>query len=412
MKLTILSQYYPPETGAPQNRLSDLARRLSSYGHQVEVLTALPNYPGDAIFPEYIGRGNMVEFLDGIRIVRISLYVPKVKSFARRMGNYLSFTVNAKIRGPKFLSRTDLLFMESPPLFLALAGVPMARKLGGKLVCNVSDLWPKSVIELGIMKSGLAYKAAERLELWMYENSAMITGQTEGILEEIKNRVPGKRVEIFPNGIDVREYSGLLDREGRRREFGWGDGLFVIGYTGVLGHAQALDQVLDAAKRLTDIPELHFAFFGDGPRKDHLEKRISGERIESCRVYPRQPREGIPHLQAAMDAGIVPLAKGKLFEGARPSKMFEIMAAGRPVILCAKGEAERIIMNSPGGAAGLCVPPEEPEELASSIRRICSEKKRGEQMGCRGREHAFANFDREQIGKRMERLFLEVMNSR
>jgi glycosyltransferase involved in cell wall biosynthesis len=264
-------------------------------------------------------------------------------------------------------------------------------------------------LELGLIGPGLALTASTTLEEWMYRHSGLITGQTDGIVENIRKRFPDTKVVLFPNGIDVDAYSGSLERDKVRAEYPWEDGDFVVGYTGVLGHAQALDQILDAAVLLADRSDVHFAFFGDGPRREHLERRIASEQIHSAKIYGTLDRSFMPHLQAALDAGVVPLAKGRLFEGARPSKMFEIMAAGRPVLLCANGEAVRIVNGAPGGAAGLVSPPQNPVALAENIRRLMTNRDEAVAMGQRGRRHVFESFDREAIARNLEEHFFELL---
>lgn len=412
MRLAILTQYYPPETGAPQNRLSDLARRLVAWGHNVQVLTALPNYPGDAVLPAYRGRENTVEMVDGVRVARVGLLVPRRKTMARRMACYLSFAWNARQKGRSLLEPADVLLMESPPLFIALAGVRLAGVLGARLVTNVSDLWPRSAVELGMIQPGPFLSAAKCLEGWMYRQSALITAQTEGIAKDIRQQVPGAAVVLFPNGVDLEAYDRPLDRSGIRRELGWGDDLFVAGYTGVLGHAQALDQVLDAAHRLRDLENLHVALFGDGPCREALERRVAAERLDAVRLYPRQPASRMPHVQAALDAGLVPLRRGPLFEGARPSKMFEVMAAARPVILCGRGEAAAIVEGAEGGPAGLVVPPEDPAELAAAVRSVRLKPEEAAEMGRRGRDMVRRRFDRDMIATEMERVLRDVIRRR
>jgi glycosyltransferase involved in cell wall biosynthesis len=409
MRLAILTQYYPPETGPAQNRLSDLARRFAALGHEVQVLTTLPSYPGDHVLPEYVGRENTVEVMDGVRVWRIASYVPREKTFGRRMANYLSFAANAGVRGPLLLRRADVLLMESPPLFLALAGVPLARLLGARLWTNVSDLWPQAAVELGMIRPGPALRAAELLETGMYRASAFITGQTEGIVEDIARRHPHQPVALLPNGVDVRHYAGPLDRDGVRREYGWGDDLFVIGYAGLMGYAAALDQVLDAALLLRDLPEVRFALFGHGPCLAHLKERIAVERIDAVRIYPHQPAPRMPHLWSAFDAGLATLCRAKLFEGARPAKMFEIMAAGRPLILTGRGEAPRVLAAAPDGPVGVVAPPEEPVELARQIRGLVADRAAAAEMGQRGRAYVFAEFDRAAIARRTEALLRRTL---
>lgn len=409
MHLAIISQYYPPETGAPQNRLSDLARRFVARGHTVQVLTALPNYPGTAIYPDYAGRANMTEMLDGVRVSRVGLYVPRKKTFLPRLCNYLTFALNARRRGAGLLAKPDLVLLESPPLFIALAAVPLARQWRAKLVVNISDLWPRTVVDMGMLRPGLALWTAEKLELWMYNNAQLITGQTEGIVQDIERRFPKKSVALYPNGVDLRRYNGQLNRAQLRAEFGWRDDQFVIGYTGVLGHAQALNRALDAAARQRDYPQIHWAFFGHGPCREQLERKILAEEIRSARIYPHQPQEKIPHLQAAFDAGLVPLAQGKVFEMARPSKMFEIMAAGRPLVLCARGESVRILNAPLDGPAGVVAAPEDADDLARQVLHLVQNPDLARAMGIRGQTLVCQQFDRQAIALKMEGIFQDLL---
>jgi glycosyltransferase involved in cell wall biosynthesis len=412
MKITILTQYYPPETGAPQNRLSDLAKRLKTRGHDVQVLTALPNYPDPAVFEAYRGKENNTEILDGIKIHRVGIYVPNEKTFWKRIFHYLSFAWNARLHGLRLVQSADILLLESPPLFTALAGVSLAKKLNAKLVTNISDLWPQSAVEMGMLSNGPARGAAYKLEAWLYRNSDLITGQTDGIVENISKRFPDKKVLLYPNGVDAEPYQQLPDAKPVRRQYGWPEDAFVAGYAGILGHAQKLDQILDAAKQLADLPKVHIAFFGDGPCRTHLEARIQKENIRSAKVYGRVGAKEIIPVYAAWNAGIVPLGKEKIFYGARPSKMFEMMAAGLPILLCAQGEAAKVVQGAPDGGAGLIAPPEEPAALAQHIRRLVSEPETGKAMGRRGRAYVFQSFNREAIAKNLERSLLELIHGR
>lgn len=402
MNIAILTQYFPPETGAPQQRWSDLARRLAARGHSVDVLTALPNYPGDEIHPEYQGQANQIEHMGQVRVCRVSLYVPRQKTFLRRLFCYLSFSFNALRFGKRLLRRPDVLLMESPPLFIALAGVPLARAFGAKLVANVSDLWPRTAVELQMIGRGPSLWAAERLEAWMYASSDLITAQTEGIARYIEARTPSRTVVLFPNGVDPSLYRDLGDRQAVRRELGWSDDRFVVVYTGVLGHAQALGQVLDAARRVSS-PSILIVMFGDGPCREELLERVRAEGIGNVVIHGHQPAARMPQIQFAADAGLVPLARRPIFEGARPSKMFEIMAAGRPVLLCGRGEAEGVLSSGPDGPAGLVVPAEAPEELARAIETLNNDRALAAKMGGCGRRLVTARFDRAAIAADLEK---------
>ncbi len=410
MKLLILTQYYPPESGAPQNRLSDLAERLAGNGHEVQILTALPNYPADEVFPEYSKRKNSVEMMGGVRVARVGIYVPRRKTFVTRLLHYFSFVLNAIFHGPSLLKQPEIILMESPPLFIAFSGVYLARRFHAKLVVNISDLWPESALSLNFIKPGFFLSAGQWLEAWTYRHADLITGQTEGIVTNIRQRFPHKKVELYPNGVDLRRYDNSADRNKIRQEFGWANGRFVIGYAGVLGHAQKLDQILDAALLLRDAKDIHFALIGAGPCQEHLARRIQTENIQNAALYPAQKSSRMPEIYKAMDAGCVPLGREKIFEGARPSKMFEMMAAGLPLLVCARGEAVSITQSAPGGAAGLSAAPEEPAELAREARTLAGDRKAAQAMGERGSKLVAEQFDREQIAKKIEKLLVNLLN--
>lgn len=368
------------------------------------VLTALPNYPTTEILPGWEGRSGEVTVEDGVRVARLSLYVPRKRSVARRMVNYLSFAAHALARGGDFLYPSDILMMETPPLFLGMAAVPLARRARARLVINVSDLWPRTAVEMGMVRPGLGLRAAERLERWLYEASDLVTGQTEGIIEDIGGRFPEVNTALFPNGVDC-----CLFRPGRwgeeiRAELGWTNETVVFGYAGVLGHAQALGQVLDAMAMLRDRPEIRVALVGDGPERENLVERVRREHIDNVSVLPRQPAGRMPAFQAAFDVGLVTLADRKVFSGARPSKTFEIMATGRPVLLCARGEAARVLSSAPGGPAGMIVPPESPADLAAAMRDLAGDRTLRETLGRRGRALVERDFDRGSIAAHVESL--------
>jgi glycosyltransferase involved in cell wall biosynthesis len=411
MNVTILTQYYPPEVGAPQRRLSDLARRLIDRGHSVQVLTALPNYPGDHVFPEFAHSRNSVVWQDGVRIARVALFVPPLKkTLVDRLRCYFSFAFNVARFGKRLLEPTDVIFMESPPLTLAPAGVLLARSLRVPLVSNISDLWPQSAVELGMLGPGFMLRCAEWLERWTYKSSAALTGQTEGICDQLRAVESRKPIYFFPNGVDLDAYAKPTDVESTRQRFGWRSDEFVAGYTGLLGHAQALGQVIDAARRLRAEDKIRVVVFGDGPCREELEAIVkAGPPMPWLTIFPGQPAAAMPAIQAALDAGIVPLADKPIFAGARPSKMLEIMAAGRAVVFCGRGETERLLNRAPGGPAGVVVAPENPEELARELIALASNRKRCEEMGRSGRAMIVRDFDRRQIAIGLESFLTQVI---
>ena len=413
MKITLLTQYYPPETGAAQSRLADLARRLRNRGHFVQVLTALPNYPNDRILPEYVGKENTVEDLDGIRVARVGLYVPRRRTVMRRLINYLTFAFNARLNGMRLLKRSDIVFLELPPLFLAPTGVALARRLGAKLVTNVADLWPKVPIQLGVKVPAPARRILEWLEEWIYRKSDMIFGQTEGIVQDIRERFPDKSVKLFPNGVDVDRYRVPLERERFRREFGWSENTIVIGYTGTFAMAHAHHQIIEAALIIQKKrPDIHFAFFGDGMKREEIERLIRDKAVQNVRMYGYWKNQSIPHIQSAFDVAIVPMANIDENRRTRPAKMFELMAAGLPIVLCGEGEAADILLRQPEKPVGVVVPPEQPELLADALLKLVADKQAMLQLGVQARDFVFKHFDRQMIADNLESELLRLCAER
>ena len=409
MRIIILTQYYPPEIGAPQNRLFDLARRFVQWGHEVQVLTAMPSYPGNKVFPEYAGQSVLTEKRAGVSVTRLALYIPRRKTFWKRTVHYCSFALHVAVRGPRFLHRADFLITESPPLFLAPVGHYLARRLRAISVLNVADLWPASAVQLGMLKSGLAERAGVVLEEWSYRQAQLILGQSNGIVRDIKKRFPQKAVHLYPNGADMELWRKLPDRSDVRRDWGWSEDEFIVGHVGLQGHLQALDQVLAAAQRVRNERRIRVVFFGDGPTKESLQARAKDLSLPNVHFYPPVPHKTVPGIFAALDAGLVTLAAGRVFEGIRPAKLFEIMAAGLPVVMAGSGEPAKLVEEA---EAGVTVPPESPIDLSRAILRLSSNPRECKKMGRRGRGYVIEHFDREKIAKSVENVLLSHLSGK
>ena len=260
MRFLIVTQYYPPETGAPQNRLHSLARNLASNGHTVEVQTAMPNYPKMRVFEEYRGRFFFTEKVEGINVRRSWIFVTKSKSIVPRLLNYFSFVITSLILGlrPK---PVDYILCESPPLFLGISAWLIAKIRGARLIFNVSDLWPESAEKLGIIGDGWPLRAAFWLERWLYSKSYLVTGQTQGIVADIVRRFPDVRAIWLPNGVDDGVVASIERNDRWRGKHGL-EGKKVFMYAGVLGHAQGLEVIIMAAKRLRSRDEIAFVIVG------------------------------------------------------------------------------------------------------------------------------------------------------
>jgi len=205
MNLTILTQYYLPEIGAPQRRLSHLAEGLAKQGHRVTVLTAMPNYPTGKIYPGYGGL-TCVEEINGVRVVRTCIYPTQDAGFVRRLSSYFSFVFSSLLLGGWKLEPCDYLLTESPPLFLGITGFWLSRWKRARWIFNVSDLWPESAVRLGMLNNKIALRMSEWLEAFCYNNAWLITGQSKSIIENIQQRFPRVQTYHFSNGVDAARF--------------------------------------------------------------------------------------------------------------------------------------------------------------------------------------------------------------
>lgn len=405
MKILFLTQYCPPEVGAPQNRIFEMAKRLKSFGHDVTILTAMPNYPKGEIFEEYKGKKVVKEVMDGINIVRTSIYATKEKSFIKRLRNYLSFTFSSVLTGAKYIEKQDVIITESPPLFLGWSGYVLSKKKKAKFIFNVSDLWPESAVKLDVLHNKALIKASTWLEEFCYKKAAAVTGQTQGIVDNIVNRGFDKnKVHLITNGVDTEFFKKENRDEEFRKQIGI-DGKFALCYAGIHGLAQGLEVIVNAAEMIKDYKDIQIVFIGDGPEKNKLIDMTKEKNLENITFLPVQPKSKMPKIIASMDATIIPLKKLDLFKGALPSKMFEALASQLPIILAVEGEAEKLINNA---KAGITVEPENHKEVAEAILKLYNDEELRNNLGINGRKYVIENYSRESIARKLENILLKL----
>jgi len=391
MKLLILTQYYPPEIGAPQNRLHELAVRLKAKGIHVEVLTALPNYPVSEIMKGYENGKNRFEEIDGIPVHRAWIHVSKSKGIVSRLLNYFSFVWSSYWKGRK-MNNFDYLMVESPPLFLGYSAMLLAKKLNSKLIFNVSDLWPESAEKLGIVTNKRLLNLAYNLEAKCYTKAYLITGQTQGIVDDIRARFPEKRVYWLPNGVDVP--TQILVGNFREKN-GFSKEVILFFYGGIIGHAQGLEVILNAANLLRENSKIQFIIQGSGPEKDNLLALKQNLKLNNVHFLEPVSKKEMPAILKSIDVALVPLKNLPLFQGAIPSKVFEALAMEVPLLLGVDGEARKHFIEK--GNAGLFFVPENVEDLAKQALFLAQNSEKRSEMGKNAREYVSENFDRNKI---------------
>lgn len=393
----ILTQYYPPETGAPQNRLSSLAKHLKQQGMDVTVLTAMPNYPKMEIYPDYKGKWYAKEEMDGITIHRSWIYVKKSKKIVARLMNYFSFVFSAMVVGLFKVKKHDIIICESPPLFLGKTALVLKWLKGSKLVFNVSDLWPESAEKLGIINNKMLLKVSTWLEEFLYKKSAMVSGQTQGIVKNIKERFPEKKMFWLRNGVDLAQFNAERVTYDWRAKHNFKPSDFIGVYGGVLGHAQNLEVILEAANITKAHKDIYYVIAGDGPERDMLHKMKEELQLENVLFLGNQPSTEMPNIVNASDAAIVPLKNIELFKGAIPSKIFEYLIFKKPLLLGVDGEAKQLFIEE--GKCGLFFTPENAQELANNVVKLHTDKTLSEELGDNGEAYVRAKFNRSKIAE-------------
>lgn len=404
MKIVILSQYFPPEVGAPQNRLYELAQRLHARGHYITVFTAMPNYPAMKVHPEYRGKRFCSETMNNLHVYRSWIWVSSSKRILSRLLNYFSFVFTAAIWATLKMKRSDVLICESPPLFLGLTARWLAFVKRTPLLFNVSDLWPESAEKLGLVTNKRILALTTRLEESTYRAARLITGQTQGIVHDIQRRMPNKNVFWLPNGVDGGFYDPqAFDRRWRSNQ-GFAEEDVLLLYAGIIGHAQGLDVILDAAAKLGSGAQTRWLLLGAGPEKERLMDRVVSERIPHVHFYDVVGKSEMPWIIASSDAAVVPLRKLDLFLGAIPSKIFENLAMEKPLLLGVDGESRSLFIDQ--AQAGLFFEPENSDALAKAASQLAGNATQRQEMGRSGRSYIQANFSRDLIAARFE-AFLE-----
>jgi len=409
MKLLLLTQYFPPETGAPQNRLFELAVRLNRMGIDITVLTAMPNYPQMKVYKEYAGLDYHYEEMSGLKVHRSSIYVSTDRSIISRLRNYFSFVISSRRTAMSKLGNFDLIMCESPPLFLGYTAMYLARKKKAKLIFNVSDLWPESAEKLGVVNNKFLLNKAYQLEAKIYRRSDLVTGQTQGIVKSVANRFPGVKTFWLPNGADLSYYDPARIEKGNWREMnGIKDEDHVFLYAGIVGIAQGLEVILYAAERLKS-DNCVFVILGSGPEKERLMQISRDAGLKNVKFLDAVGKTEMPSILKSVDAAIIPLKKLELFKGAIPSKIFEALAMEIPILLGVEGEARDLFIDK--GQCGLFFEPQNDADLVKAIRIMISDKLKMQVMGKNGRKYVNENFNRDLIASKLYKEILSLSST-
>jgi hypothetical protein len=390
VKILVLSDNYTPEIAASSFRTHEHAKVWLEHGHQVTVVTCAPNWPEGKLFAGYRNRLYQQEWIDGVRVIRLWSYMTANKGFLRRTADYASYMASATAfswRYPDF----DVVLATSPQFFTAVAGSAVSRLRRRPWVFELRDLWPASIKAVGVA-GGRLIAALEKLELYLYRSSDRIIALTDAFKRNLVRRgiSPGK-IDVVTNGVDLEKFAPANVTWNARQRLGILPHEFVVGYIGTTGMAHGLDTLLDAADLCRDRCRVRFLIMGQGAHRQALQQRARQMRLDNVLFVEPVPYEQIPNYYAALDVSLVHLKPNPLFQTVIPSKMFECMAMGKPILMAVEGEAAEIVKKA---GCGVCIRPGTAIDMADAVSRLARDRKSLVSMGRRGRQAVTRRYNR------------------
>ena len=379
MKIGLLTQYYKPEMGAPQNRLYEMVRGLKELGNEVYIVTSMPNYPTGKIFPEYQGKIVSHEIMDDIAIKRYWLYASNARKVIPRIWNMVSFSCMA-LFSACYLRKLhlDYLIVESPPLTLGIVGILLAKIAKCKLVANISDIWPLSAKELGAISEGRLYHILEQLEHKIYHSAHICMGQSQEIVNHIAAH-GGKNVYLFRNGVDPTRFPLSIQQSITHP--------IKLVYAGLLGFAQGVADICKSINFAEIGAEFHI--YGAGGEQDEIEQYLQQHPNKGIYYHGVVSRYELPIKLQSAHLTLVPLVKN--IYGAVPSKIYESMAAGLPIMFIGEGEGAKIIQEND---IGLVANAKDYTMLKKNIQHIVSHPEEMKRMSNNCKTCAQTKFNR------------------
>ena len=394
MRILFFSHYFPPEVNAPASRTFENCKRWVRKGHEVTVVTCAPNCPDGVVYDGYKNRLWQSEVVDGIRVVRVWTYIAANRGAVRRIMNFVSYMCSAALLSLLRLKKPDVIIATSPQFFCGWAGLIASRLRRVPFLLEIRDIWPDSIVVVGAMKNKSLLRVLYRLEGRMYAAANRIVTVGSGYKADLVDKgVPERQIAVVPNGVDKELFSpAAADKDTARRYFRK-DG-FTCAYVGTIGMACGLDVVLAAARILQSEGrrDVRFLLVGDGARRRELETTAREEGLDNVVFTGRVPKHRVPRILSAADACLVHLKKADLFKRVLPSKIFEMAAMAKPIILGVEGCAAEVIRDA---GAGICIEPENPQALAEAVKRLAGDRPWGKSLGLAGHHFVMKHYNRD-----------------
>lgn len=399
MKILVVSQYFWPESF----RINDLVLGLRDRGHDVEVLTGMPNYPGGSLFAGYGWLSPNREIFEGLNIIRVPLVTRGRSKSLRLAANYLSFAASACLLGPlRCRNRYDAVIIYEPsPITVGLPGLLMARLSNAPALLWIQDLWPDTLEAMGFRHGNLIARSARWLSDFIHRRCDRLLVQSRGFVPRLKSRhIESCRIAYLPNWAEAFYQPCDRSLTPLPPDLVGLSGFRII-FAGNIGSAQAFDTIIEAAIRSRNIPNLHWIILGDGLMRDRVAAQILEHRLEGCfHLLGQKPAQDMPAYFAHADVLLATLRADPVFSLTIPSKVQSYLACGRPLVGSIDGEGATVIRDS---GAGIVCPAEDGMALADAVMELyrMTPEKRAE-LGARGRRYYEEHFERSRLLDRLE----------
>ena len=402
MKILLITEYFPPEIGAGSTRAYDHCSQWVKKGHNVTVITGFPDYPDGIIPQKYKGYKFLIEDIGGIRVIRTYTFPAPNKGFFRRVISFLSFMISSIVQGTTASKKQEILIATSPPFLVGVSGYIISKFKNIPFVFEVRDLWPESAIQLGELKNKFVIKFLQKIELYLYHSAKLIVPVAESTINVIlKKGIDEKKIVVIKNGVDLETIPRQLSNKSENTK------KFVVTYIGTIGLSHALDKVVESAELLKNEDSILFQIIGEGAEKENLSKLIGKLSLNNVKLINKIEREQLTEYYSKADILLVTLRKLDIFRKVIPSKLFEIMAFGKPILISVDGEARFIVEKA---RAGLFVQPENPEDLRDKILYLKNHPDLLKEFGKNGRIFVEKNFDRSKLAQKYELILSSIIN--
>lgn len=399
MHILFLSDNFPPEVNAPASRTFEHCREWVARGAKVTVITCAPNFPKGKVFNGYKNRLWQSEVMNGIRVIRVWSYITANEGFAKRVLDYVSFMLTGTLAA-LFVRKVDVVVGTSPQFFTAFAAWAVGGVKRVPWVFELRDIWPESIKAVGAMQDSLAIRVLEQIELFLYRHASRIVAVTHAFKDTLMHRgINGSKIDVITNGVDLSNFSPLPKDADLGAELGL-NGCFVAGYIGTHGLAHGLETLLDAAQTLQQVPgaeNIRILFLGDGAKKAELVESTKTRGLRNVVFVASVPKDQVPRYWSLLDVSIIHLRKTELFTSVIPSKLFECMGMGIPVLHGVAGESAAIVQTE---QVGEVFESDNAQQLVDALLKLRADEARFKSYQANGLSAA-KRYDRKQLAANM-----------